>query len=105
MRVNTYGQQSLTEVVFSFLQQIPVRVTRSTVHTTLQNHPDYPSLLSISDVLKQWNVEALAVKTDKQKLRELPLPFIANVKDKHIAFVTITNVTETYVEFKSSWGG
>ncbi|HEY6976521.1 MAG TPA: hypothetical protein VH396_09525 [Chitinophagaceae bacterium] len=46
----------------ALLQQLKVNATNTTVNETLQNHPDYPSLLSISDALKQWHIENVAFK-------------------------------------------
>ncbi len=63
----------------ALLRQLKVSVTNTTVNETLLNHPDYPSLLSISDALKQWNIETAAIKITEDKLEEIPLPFMAYI--------------------------
>ena len=105
MGVQSSRQLSQIDVLFVLLKQLCVKVTRTSIAEALQNHPDYPSLLSISDVLKQWKVNSTAIKADKNKLGELPLPFVAHLNGKQEAFITITHVHQHYVEYKSHRGG
>lgn len=95
---------SLTKVVTQLLQYLKVKVTFNTVKTTLENHPDYPSILSISDSLKQWKVDNCVIQADKEKLHELPVPFIAYMLANR-SFITVTNITDSYVTFHSEAGG
>jgi len=48
--------------IIAFLKLLDVKVNNSTVDETLQNHPDWPSLLSISDALSKWNIPNAATK-------------------------------------------
>ncbi|MGI8952913.1 MAG: hypothetical protein ACR2FN_15175 [Chitinophagaceae bacterium] len=57
----------------ALLKQSKINVTGKTVNETLQYHPDYPSLLSISDSLKQWHVENAAVKITADQVHEVPV--------------------------------
>lgn len=95
---------SLTNVVTQLLQNLKVKVTFDTVKTTLENHPDYPCILSISDALKQWKVDNYILQVDKEKLHQLPLPFIAHLQNTR-SFITVTNVTAGNVVYKNSRGG
>ncbi len=105
MGVNAYSKLTPTDVVVGLLNQLHVKVTRASISEALQNHPYYPSLLSISDVLKQWKVGSTAIKADKSKLNELPLPFVAHINSKQNTFITITHVHDNYVEYKRHRGG
>ena len=67
-------------MTIQFLDQHKVKISDTTINDALQNHPDYPSLLSVSDVLHQWNVANLVVQVDHTKLADLPTPFIAHFK-------------------------
>ncbi len=90
----------------NLLESLKVKVTGSTVSEALLNHPDYPSLLSVSDALNRWQVENMAVKTEKEKLDELPLPFIAHSDENGGTFTTVTKITSDAVEYtKPSAGG
>ena len=105
MGVYSYGQLTPTDAVFGFLKHLHVMVTKTSIANALQNHPDYPSLLGISDVLKQWKVSSTAIKADKNNLAELPLPFIAHINTAQPTFITVTHLKNTHVEYKSRGGG
>src|SRR5438309_7806389 len=79
-------------VTIALLKKLQVKVTRTTVNETLQNHPDYPSLLSISDSLKKWHIDNVAWEVQPKQLSELQVPFIA-VLDKD-SYVLVTEINE-----------
>jgi len=84
------------------LQLIKVPVTNFTVSETLQNHPYYPSLLSISDSLRNWHVDNYAFHLPKEKLDELTLPFVAHCYTKQgEAFLLVKKITDTHVGYLS----
>ncbi len=58
-------------VVDAFLKLMKVKVSLNTINQTVHEHPDYPSFLSITDSLKKWNVDCLAMQTDMDKLFSL----------------------------------
>lgn len=98
--------ESPVRATVALLRTLRVKVTDTTVNETLLNHPDYPSLLSISDALKRWKIENMAVKVEKEKLDELPLPFISHSNKNGGEFTTITKITGDAVEYaKPSRGG
>lgn len=81
-----------TQAAIQLLKKLKVPVTNTTVIEQLENHPDYPSLLSISDSLKKWNVENMAIEVLPEKLEELPAPFIAHTKKGGGNFLLVTSV-------------
>ncbi len=95
---------SLTSGVTQLLHYLKVNVAKSTIKATLENHPDYPSILSISDALKQWKVDSYTLQVDKEKLHQLPLPFIAHLQSKD-PFITVTKVTDNNVVYQTRVGG
>ncbi len=80
-------------VVDSFLKEMKVKVSLKTIDQTLQEHPDYPSFLSITDSLKKWNVESLAIQTMAEKIIEIPTPFITSFKQGF--FITVKRLVGT----------
>ncbi|MCW3111232.1 MAG: hypothetical protein JWQ09_5738, partial [Segetibacter sp.] len=52
------------EATISFLRLLKVPVNNVTVNETLQNHPDWPNLICISDSLNKWNIPNGAGKID-----------------------------------------
>lgn len=76
------------------LRSLELKHTKRFVADSLLSHADYPSLLSVSDTLTKLQIENIAVKVDRNKLHELPLPLIAQVLvDGETAFYLISDIT------------
>jgi uncharacterized membrane protein/thiol-disulfide isomerase/thioredoxin len=104
-----------------FLKQLKVTVNKSTVNETLQNHPDWPGLLCITDSLNKWNIPNGAGKIAIDKIDELPVPFAAYTLDSENPLVIVTQVnsetiqlyqkdynkpiTQTKEDFIKTWNG
>lgn len=63
------------------LSALKIKVSRTGIKT-IANHPDYPSMLSISDSLTKWQIESIAIKVTVEKIPELPTPFIVKIETK-----------------------
>jgi len=120
INLTTYSNPVLATI--QLLKSMQVKVTNRTINTTLEQHPDYPSLLSIHDALPQFNIDALAIDADKARIAEFPLPFIAYTTTKGGSFVTVyaldnnavryyngsdaaNSVTTSLAEFNTIWTG
>ena len=85
------------KAVIIFLKLLGVKVTNTTVDETLQNHPDYPGLLSITDSLSGWNVANAALKILPSQIGQLETPFIAYVNVDAQPVSIVTGVTKTTI--------
>jgi Vitamin K epoxide reductase family/Thioredoxin/Peptidase C39 family len=83
--------------IIKFLRLLNVNVTNSTVNECLQNHPDWPSFLCISDTLNKWNIANGAGSLNPSELERLPTPFLARIKNDKAPLVIVTDVTEQQV--------
>lgn len=81
---------SNVKATITFLRLLGVKVNSGTVNETLQNHPDWPSLLCISDSLNKWDIPKAAGTIDKEAIWQLPIPFLANIL-KAVTKVFIVN--------------
>jgi len=90
------------KVTIAFLRQLKVRVNNSTVNETLQNHPDWPSLLSISDSLNKWKISNSAGKINSEDIDQLPLPFIAYTMERGNSLSIVTDVKEKEIGYYSA---
>ena len=63
------------------LSLLRVPHTKAYIEDSIMSHPEYPSLLSITDTLEKYQMETLGVKIGTDKLREIPLPGIVQIKD------------------------
>jgi ABC-type bacteriocin/lantibiotic exporter with double-glycine peptidase domain len=78
--------------VITLLKIFGANVTEEEAVNELQKHPEYPSLLAISDILKWFGVENDAYHVEFKDLAEVPVPFIACVKPSN-DFVTVKSIT------------
>ncbi|HTK21040.1 MAG TPA: vitamin K epoxide reductase family protein [Mucilaginibacter sp.] len=70
------------EAAYLLAQLIGAKISRSTLEKDIKGHPNYPTFLSISDVLNNHGIENLTARFDKEKLPEIPTPFITQVNGK-----------------------
>jgi uncharacterized membrane protein len=87
-----------------------VKISDTTLKKEIEEHPDYPSLLSISDVLNTYHVENLSVKFQHDQFVNIPTPFITPIKDSKIitdSFTVVKGITADTVHFfdpeKNQW--
>ena len=81
------------------LQLSKVRVTRQTLREKLGQHPDFPSLVAISDVLTELNVNNLAISLTIDRLADVPTPALAHLQIDGGLFAPVRKVTENHVEW------
>lgn len=83
----------------SFLRVLKVKVNSATVNETLQNHPDQPTLLCVSDALNKWNIPNGAGKIDTHKIEKLPVPYIDNTQNRENPLAIVTEITDTTIQY------
>jgi uncharacterized membrane protein/protein-disulfide isomerase len=66
--------------VINLLKTLGLNISHEDVIKELDKHPDYPSLLAVSDVLTSLQVENAAFRVDFDELGDVPIPFLAHVK-------------------------
>ncbi|MBB6110878.1 Uncharacterized membrane protein [Mucilaginibacter lappiensis] len=84
------------------LDILNVKVTETTLTQEIEEHPDYPSLLSISDVLNNHGVENMGIRVDPEKFDELPCPFITQIRWGKVPanlFTVVKEVNEKNIQF------
>lgn len=90
--------ESIVKATIAYLDLIKVKVNDSTVNKTLQNHPDWPSLLCITDSLKKWNIPSGAGKIDLNNIDQLPTPFIAYTNVREFPLAIIIKVSDSTIQ-------
>ncbi len=98
------------KIANNFLYSSGVKVSQKYLRERLESHPHYPSLISLTDILDEFQVEnhPLRIK-EKEKWKELNLPFLAHTisKDGAMDFELIKGhgtITSTK-EFLDRWTG
>ncbi len=68
---------NLYDFLFKYLEKEEIQIDKAEFSFQAQSHPEYPSLLSISDTLNFFNINNIAAKIDFSKVDHLPNRFIA----------------------------
>ncbi|QDW24354.1 hypothetical protein FFJ24_005750 [Pedobacter sp. KBS0701] len=96
------NRQSNSETVLSsLLKRLKVNVTPSTSKECLNKHPNFPSLLAISDCLNEWGINNEAYQVDKTSYAAdiLPIPFIAHLPVNKGRFILISKIENGYIHY------
>ena len=89
-------EDNVVFVLQKAIRQFKIKVTNTTVKEYLLAHPHYPSLKSVCDALKKWEVEHFPLNLELNEIKALKLPFIAHFKSGggQLAFVQEINKNE-----------
>ncbi len=66
----------VVDTITQFVRLLKIQVTKGTIEEEVLSHPEYPSMLVISDCLNKWNVDNAAFRLDKDFINEISTPFI-----------------------------
>ncbi len=66
----------MEKVVSDFLRFIKIPVSEKYVRKIIASHPDFPSLLSISDILHRFGIDHAVGRIEMEALAELPYPYL-----------------------------
>ncbi len=95
--------QNCDEIAIRFCQLLRVKVTATSLRKKITEHPDYPSLLSISDTLRIFKVANLGLKTTTNNFHTFPTPFIVQVKGNKSGHNLFGIINELLPNQKISW--
>jgi uncharacterized membrane protein len=99
------GQHS---ILYNWLQEMNIPVSGTYLRQQLLSHPNYPSLLSITDTLDELGIENAAVQIEKDHLYEMSVPFLAHLNGNGGEFVIVKNrdnLEKQFPKFFDRWGG
>lgn len=101
-----------TQLLFTYLKQHNIAIDENEFDFQFKSHPDYPSLLAISDTLNFFNIPNGAFKISFDAINNLPNRFLgklktengeffANIEKKHDAFIYTKENTKKRAEITS----
>jgi thiol-disulfide isomerase/thioredoxin len=100
--------RSLHTILYGWLKELKIPASASYIRQHLNTHPDYPSLLSITDTLDELGLENTAIQIEKDQLHEMPVPFLAHLDGNGGEFVMVKNrdnLDKQFPDFFKRWGG
>jgi uncharacterized membrane protein/glutaredoxin len=71
----------LYNFLFKYLEKEEIQIDKTEFLFQLQSHPEFPSLLAISDTLTFFNIDTIAARVDFGKIDSLPERFIARLNN------------------------
>lgn len=80
----------LIKPLFKYLDSENIQIDKNEFEYQLNSHPDYPSLLAISDTLSFFNISNAAFRISFENIGQLPDRFMASIKrgkEQIISFV------------------
>lgn len=88
-------------MVQSLLKNMGVKVNIKTIAQSLQDHPDYPSLLAISDCLNDWHIKNQTYNIPRVEYDrdDLLFPFLAHLEEEGGRFILILNIADDKVYY------
>lgn len=98
----------LEKEVYKWLQLLGIKVSREYLQKKLLTHPDFPSLLSVTDTLDELNVYNEALIVNKEKFDAIPVPFMIQMPDKENTLGVVKNVHKFLKKnplFLKKWDG
>ena len=116
----TAPQKNALHGLDMLLRLSKVRVTRATLRDKLWQHPDFPSLTSLSDTLDELKVDNIAAHLTPEQLPEIPLPALVYLRSEGGFFAPVRATasdavewwhskrgwqTETLARFNQQWNG
>jgi Vitamin K epoxide reductase family/Thioredoxin len=100
---------SIEKSLHQWLKKMKVLIPFSYLKKRLVSHPDYSSIYSITCTLKELGIENAAIEVEKERLPEIPVPFLAYMNAKHDEdFILVENtndVEKLYPGFIKRWTG
>ncbi len=76
LKLFQYNNEPLVNLSKQYLRSFNINVADSELNEYLLSHPDYPSLLSLSDALSEFGIQNAGLKIEADNLEQLPQPFI-----------------------------
>jgi thiol-disulfide isomerase/thioredoxin len=88
-------EDNIVHTVNVLMKSLKVKVSSTSIKAKLTEHPDYPSLLSISDSLASWKIPSLSFKPEKETLLNLPTPFIVHMRSGNDTFFSVVTKADS----------
>lgn len=84
----------MENIIIEYLSTLKIPISKNYVEKLILSHPDYPSLLSISDVLERLGIETKIGKTEQKALPEIEFPYLIHTEVNGGEFLHIKNARE-----------
>ncbi|SHG29666.1 Thioredoxin [Fodinibius roseus] len=84
----------MERIVYKYLDYLKIPLSHNFFVELLLSHPEYPSLLSISDVLERLGINHKIVRVEKKNITDLVFPYLLQLDKKGAELNLIKNQKE-----------
>jgi protein-disulfide isomerase/uncharacterized membrane protein len=96
--------QNAEAAIIKLLKNLKIYIAPEAILAELDKHPNYPSLLAISDVLSNFGIENSAYRVEHDELPNVPCPFIAHTLSNGGDFILVDKIEgETVFLSSEKW--
>lgn len=97
---------TMEQTVYKWLRSLKLPISRNYLFELLTSHPDYPSLLSITDVLDGLGIENITAVIDKASLGEIDTPLLAHMQEGEFRLIKPgKSAGKSADDFYTRWDG
>ncbi len=83
------------KILFLYLKKMNIHLDQKEFTFQLESHPEYPSLLAVSDTLSLFHIENAALRVHSSEIDSLPNYFITKLKDTQEDSLTYVEAQKT----------
>lgn len=97
----------MEQVFADYLTTLNIPVSRRYFRKRVASHPDYPSLLSISDTFEQLGIPHGVARMDRSGLENVAFPYILHLEKGAGEYILINGIDDLYekAEIQEDWSG
>lgn len=96
----------MKSVAVKWLKALKLPVETNYFEKQLLSHPEFPSLLSLTDTLDSLGIRNFALQVDSQNVYDIPLPFLAHtIEGTREELVLIKKRSQVTGTFLKQWDG
>ena len=74
-------------IVRMLFKSLGIDYNRHYLEENLYSNPNFPSILSIVEILSKYKIDNVALKVDRHRLKEMPVPLIAELRDGPLVLI------------------
>ena len=91
---NILFHSTMEKIIADYLATLNIPVSRRYFRKRVASHPDYPSLLSVSDILEQMGIPHGVARIDRENLENLERPYVLHLEKDAGRFILINEENE-----------
>ena len=101
MEFSTLRKDNLGTAINTLLKKLNIKVNNNSVEACLTDHPDYPSLLALSDFLTSWKITNNSFRLIKSEYNssQFEYPFVHNLNGQVGKFSLVNAIANEKISY------